>query len=36
MIMLIFAVIGMPAVISYTTVVYWTFRGKVTEDIYGH
>jgi cytochrome d ubiquinol oxidase subunit II len=36
MIMLIIAAIGMPAVISYTTVVYWTFRGKVTEDIYGH
>lgn len=35
-IMLIIALLGMPAVISYTTVVYWTFRGKVTEDIYGH
>jgi cytochrome d ubiquinol oxidase subunit II len=35
-IMLIIALIGMPAVISYTIVVYWTFRGKVTEDVYGH
>jgi cytochrome bd-type quinol oxidase subunit 2 len=36
MIMLIIALIGMPAVLSYTSVVYWTFRGKVTEDAYGH
>jgi cytochrome bd ubiquinol oxidase subunit II len=35
-IMLVMALIGMPAVISYTAVVYWTFRGKVTEDLYGH
>jgi cytochrome bd ubiquinol oxidase subunit II len=35
-IMLVIALIGMPAVVSYTAVVYWTFRGKVTEDIYGH
>lgn len=35
-IMLVIALIGMPLVISYTAVVYWTFRGKVTEDAYGH
>ena len=35
-IMLIIAGIGMPLVISYTMVIYWTFRGKVTEDLYGH
>ncbi len=35
-IILIFALIGMPLVITYTAIVYWTFRGKVTEDIYGH
>lgn len=28
-IMLLIAVIGMPIVIAYTVVVYWTFRGKV-------
>ena len=28
-IMLLFALIGMPGVIAYTSVVYWTFRGKV-------
>lgn len=33
-IMLIVALIGMPMVLSYTTLVYWIFRGKVkTEDI---
>jgi cytochrome d ubiquinol oxidase subunit II len=31
-IMLIIAVIGMPAVLAYTTAVYWTFRGKVRLD----
>jgi cytochrome d ubiquinol oxidase subunit II len=31
-IMLIMALIGMPMVIAYTTVVYWTFRGKVVID----
>ena len=31
-IMLVIAVIGMPCVIAYTTVVYWTFRGKVKLD----
>jgi cytochrome d ubiquinol oxidase subunit II len=28
-IMLIIAVIGMPLVLAYTSVIYWTFRGKV-------
>jgi len=31
-IMLIIAFIGMPMVLTYTAVVYWTFRGKVTLD----
>lgn len=31
-IMLIIAVIGMPCVIAYTGVIYWTFRGKVKID----
>ncbi len=31
-IMLLFAVIGMPAVLAYTGIVYWTFRGKVRLD----
>ncbi len=31
-IMLIFAAIGVPLVISYTTFVFWTFRGKVRLD----
>jgi cytochrome d ubiquinol oxidase subunit II len=31
-IMLIIALVGMPAVLAYTTVVYWTFRGKVQLD----
>ncbi|MDZ4656491.1 MAG: cytochrome d ubiquinol oxidase subunit II [Bythopirellula sp.] len=35
-IMLIIAFIGMPLVVTYTAVVYWTFRGKVSEDVYGH
>jgi cytochrome d ubiquinol oxidase subunit II len=30
--MLIIAFIGMPMVLTYTAVVYWTFRGKVTLD----
>ncbi len=29
MIMFIIALIGMPLVLAYTTIVYWTFRGKV-------
>jgi cytochrome d ubiquinol oxidase subunit II len=28
-IMLIFAAIGMPFVIAYTTIIYWVFRGRV-------
>jgi cytochrome d ubiquinol oxidase subunit II len=31
-IMLIIAAIGIPAVLAYTTSVYWTFRGKVRLD----
>jgi cytochrome d ubiquinol oxidase subunit II len=31
-IMLLIALIGMPAVLSYTMLVYWTFRGKVILD----
>jgi cytochrome d ubiquinol oxidase subunit II len=31
-IMLLIAVIGMPCVLAYTGVVYWTFRGKVQLD----
>ncbi len=31
-IMLIFAAIGVPLVATYTTFVFWTFRGKVTLD----
>ncbi len=30
-IMFVIAVIGMPIVIAYTAIVYWTFRGKITE-----
>ena len=30
--MLIIAVVGMPCVISYTVIIYWIFRGKVTLD----
>ncbi len=33
-IMLVIAIIGMPMVLSYTAIVYWTFRGKVTESVY--
>ena len=29
MIMFIIALIGMPLVLAYTTLIYWTFRGKV-------
>ncbi|MBN1441976.1 MAG: cytochrome d ubiquinol oxidase subunit II, partial [Planctomycetes bacterium] len=28
-IMLLIAAIGMPCVLAYTTIIYWTFRGKV-------
>ncbi len=31
-IMLVIAIIGMPMVLSYTAIVYWTFRGKVRMD----
>jgi cytochrome d ubiquinol oxidase subunit II len=34
-IMFVFAMIGMPLVLSYTAIVYWTFRGKVKVDGYG-
>jgi len=27
--MFVIALIGMPFVLSYTVVVYWTFRGRV-------
>lgn len=30
--MSVFALVGMPFVIAYTSVVYWTFRGKVELD----
>lgn len=33
--MFIIALIGMPLVVSYTAIVYWTFRGKVKVDGYG-
>lgn len=33
-IMVIIAFIGMPLVIAYTSLVYWTFRGKVEADGY--
>lgn len=31
-IMLLIAGLGMPCVLTYTAVIYWTFRGKVTLD----
>ncbi|MEM6673512.1 MAG: cytochrome d ubiquinol oxidase subunit II [Planctomycetota bacterium] len=31
-IMLLIAAIGMPCVLAYTSIVYWTFRGKVRLD----
>jgi len=33
-IMLIVVFLGMPAVLGYTAVIYWTFRGKVSADGY--
>lgn len=33
--MFIIALIGMPMVVAYTAIVYWTFRGKVKVDGYG-
>ena len=35
-IMLVVAGIGMPAVLAYTAIVYWTFRGKVRLDDHGY
>lgn len=35
-IMLIIAVLGMPCVLSYTTIIYWVFRGKVKLDKYSY
>jgi len=34
--MLIVAMLGMPFVIGYTSVIYWVFRGRVTGDEYSH
>jgi cytochrome d ubiquinol oxidase subunit II len=31
-IMLIIACIGMPFVLTYSGIIYWTFRGKVRLD----
>ena len=31
-IMLMIAIIGMPCVLAYTGIIYWTFRGKVKLD----
>jgi cytochrome bd ubiquinol oxidase subunit II len=31
-IMLIIALVGMPLVLAYTALVYWTFHGKVRLD----
>jgi cytochrome bd-type quinol oxidase subunit 1 len=31
-IMLIIALVGMPFVLAYTGIIYWTFRGKVRLD----
>jgi cytochrome d ubiquinol oxidase subunit II len=28
-IMLIIAIVGMPFVLTYSAIIYWTFRGKV-------
>jgi cytochrome d ubiquinol oxidase subunit II len=33
---LLFAAIGMPFVLAYTAVVYWTFRGKVSIEDEGY
>jgi cytochrome d ubiquinol oxidase subunit II len=35
-IMLVIAAIGMPCVLAYTAVVYWTFRGKVRLDTHSY
>ena len=31
-IMLLIALLGMPCVLSYSVMIYWTFRGKVRLD----
>ena len=33
-IMLVIALLGMPMVLAYTAIVYWTFRGKAKADVY--
>jgi cytochrome d ubiquinol oxidase subunit II len=30
--MLIIAAVGMPFVLAYTSIIYWTFRGRVELD----
>ncbi|MFA7237244.1 MAG: cytochrome d ubiquinol oxidase subunit II [Phycisphaeraceae bacterium] len=35
-IMLLIAVLGLPCVLTYTAVIYWTFRGKVTMDAHSY
>jgi cytochrome d ubiquinol oxidase subunit II len=35
-IMLTIAVLGMPFVIAYTSIIYWVFRGRVEGTEYGH
>jgi len=35
-IMLVFAVVGMPFVVSYTIAIYWVFRGKVKLDSHSY
>ncbi|MEZ6015851.1 MAG: cytochrome d ubiquinol oxidase subunit II [Planctomycetota bacterium] len=35
-IMLLIAAIGMPCVLTYTGIVYWTFRGKVKVDAHSY
>ncbi|MDX1971994.1 MAG: cytochrome d ubiquinol oxidase subunit II [Candidatus Sumerlaeia bacterium] len=35
-IMLIIAILGMPCVIAYTSVIYWVFRGKVQLDKFSY
>ncbi len=36
LIMFVIALIGMPFVLTYTTAVYWTFRGKVVVEEHGY
>lgn len=35
-IMLVIAAVGMPFVLAYTAIVYWTFRGRVKQDGHGY